>query len=131
MHVRQMYLDEGDAHSGERVTQRYAGMCISGRVDEDEINSVGAGALYAIDQLGFRIALKTVERHTQRSSLSFQFPLDARQGQGPVVLGLPTAKQIQIGAVHHEYVLSHRPSAPYMCGSAGCASSQPGEFCRK
>src|SRR5256885_5444476 len=54
--VGKMYLDVGNAHSGERIAQGHTGMGEGCRIDDDEIDASRAGSLDTLDQLGLGVA---------------------------------------------------------------------------
>ena len=43
--IGQMYFNERNAHSGQRIAYRDAGVRVGGRVDDDEIGAVASGSL--------------------------------------------------------------------------------------
>jgi hypothetical protein len=83
---------------------------IGGRVDENEIHAVTARVLDPIDDLSLGIALEAREGCARRAGRPGQLLLDLRQRRAAVPVGLAGAEKVQIGAVHHQYVLRHRPS---------------------
>ncbi len=58
VHVGQVEFDKRYADRCERIAHRHAGVRISRRVDDDEIDAVSRCLLYALDELGLRVALE-------------------------------------------------------------------------
>ena len=56
--VGEVYLNEGEVHRRQRIAQRDAGVCESGRIDDDEVGPVPGGLLDPIDQSRFGVALE-------------------------------------------------------------------------
>ena len=63
-YIGQVHLDKSNADGGKCVPHRNACMGIGCGVDDDEIDLLAAGTLYALDQFGFGIALEQGEHGT-------------------------------------------------------------------
>lgn len=102
--IRQMDFNKRNRHAGQRVTQRNAGMGEGSRVDDDEVDLVVCGLMYAVHQFMLGVALKMRERVTSRLGKLAQMRVDIFQRGFAIVVGFATTEQIQIGAVKDEDV---------------------------
>src|SRR5690606_36955478 len=107
MHIRQMYFQERNRHAGQGITQSYAGMRVSPRINNDEIGAVGARGMDAIYQRPFVVALKARTLPPLRSGNLSQGIVDIGQGLPPVDVRLARAEQVQVRAMQNQYLLRH------------------------
>ena len=101
-----MHLDKRDFHGRKRVAQRNTGVREGGRVDDDEADPLPTRGVDTIDQVGFTVALKTINFHTYGGTLLAKCGVDVGQGLAAVMLGFPSTQQVQIRAVQNQYALT-------------------------
>src|SRR5262249_55543861 len=82
--VRQVQLDERDAHREQRVAQRDAGVCESRRIEEDQRRLIVSGSMNAANQLRLRIALVSDELVSERAGAILQLIFYSRQRGGAI-----------------------------------------------
>jgi hypothetical protein len=94
--IRQMYLDEGDGHRRQGITQGNTGMGIGGRVDDNEADVLLAGRLHPVDQFAFMVALEAFEADTEGAGTGFHRLVDGGQGGTPVNLRFPGSQKVKV-----------------------------------
>src|SRR5580698_1282387 len=122
MRVGQVYLDEGQPRSQERIAQRDARVGKGPRVDDRERHALGAGAVHALDQLVFGVALEREQLVAELKGKRGAALLDGLQGVGAIDGRLARAEQVQVGAVQHQHS-GHGPSGLllYECTTSDAA----------
>ena len=103
MNIRKMYFDERDSHRRQRIAERDAGVCVSGRIDDDGAYSLLARSVNALDQRSFMVALEALEIDVGPFGQARKRQIYVRQRHMTVVFGLTGTQQVQIGAMHHQY----------------------------
>ena len=103
MDVGQVNLDKGDRDRGEGIAQCDTGVCQGARVDDQEMGSIGAGSVNAVDQRAFVIALEKSDIRTATTGTLAQFALDVVEAARAVNMGFPRPEQVEIGAIDNEY----------------------------
>src|SRR5690606_27189780 len=104
----QMDLDEGDIHRRQPIGQRNTGVWISTSIDNDEIRTILACCVNAIQQRTFMVTLKMTALRSMFRSDTFKMCIDVGQCLMPVDVGLSGTKQIKIGTMQHKDMSRHR-----------------------
>ena len=96
-------LDKGNRDRGERIAQCDTGVCQGARIDDQEMGSIGAGGVNAVDQRALVIALEKSDIRTATIRNPAQFALDVVEAASTVNMGFPRPKQVEVGAINNEY----------------------------
>src|SRR5258708_1103245 len=112
MDVGQMHLDERYGDPRERIAQRHARMRGTGRVDDDENDSLGLRLVDPVDQLSLEIALEAEDFSTRGSSSRAEAAVDGLQGLVPLGPLLPGTQELQVTPADTPYP-PFCPSPPF------------------
>lgn len=98
MDVRKVNLNCWHTHSGNRVPQGNAGMCIGGGINHNHLE-LFSGLLNPPYQFTFLIRLVKLNFHIQFSSSLTDLGLNVRQRYVTIYIGLTLAEQVQVRAI--------------------------------
>ena len=102
--VAEMNFDKRNLNGKERVTQRHARVREAPGVQDDEIDAIDGGLLYAVDEFVFGIALEAGQRVPEFGSDLGATRFDVRETRRAVDVGLAGTQKVQIGAVDEQEV---------------------------
>ncbi|MCY1440891.1 hypothetical protein D9M71_571820 [compost metagenome] len=74
----------------------------SSRIDQDEVHTLVACGVNAVDQFVFGVALQVLQMVACGAGTLLQVLVDLGQGHGAVVARLAGAEQVEVGAVEHQ-----------------------------
>ena len=97
--VREVNLDERNAHAQQRVAQGNAGVGVGARVDQDEIDAFGTCLVHAVHQQAFLVALERGEAVAEFLRFGAELGLDIGQRGRPVDTGFAGPQQVQVGTI--------------------------------
>ena len=102
VNVGKVDFDERDGGGGQCVAQRDAGMGVTRRIDENEVNLIARGLVHAINQGAFMIVLKGFDQRPGSAPAVDQSAVDVGERDEAIVRGLTTTQQIQVGSVQNQ-----------------------------
>jgi len=97
--IAEMNFDKRDGHAEQSVPNGDTGVRESAGIEQDEINAIGTGLLYAVNNFMFCIALEALQVVTAFLGGGGQFGFDIGQASVAVNVGLTGTQEVQVGAV--------------------------------
>lgn len=127
VNIGKMHFDKRNGNRRQRIADRHAGVGVSRRIDDDEINVITAGLVDTLNQGTFVIVLKGFDERTGSISATSQRAIDIVERGESVMLGFAAAQQIQVGAVHNQDMRMQTGSR-FGRNPAGSFSRHSGKF---
>ena len=93
VNVGKVDFDERDGGGGQCVAQRDAGMGVTRRIDENEVNLIARGLVHAINQGAFMIVLKDFDQSPGSAPAVDQSAVDVGERDEAIVRGLTTPQR--------------------------------------
>src|SRR5690606_6254412 len=99
VYIGQVDFDERNADTGQSIAFRHAGVCVGTGIDDDEIDTLGAGLVDPVDKPAFVITLKKLTLCATLVSQGPQTAIDILEGLMSVDIRLPGTQQVEVGPV--------------------------------
>src|SRR4029079_4268288 len=108
--VREVHLDRGHGHRGERVPERQTGVGQGTRVDQDPARA-GLRCVHGVDQNTFMVALAALDLAPELRRQVFQSLIDLGERDAPVDRGLTLTERVEIRTVEDQDLVHGTPRA--------------------
>src|SRR5574340_360782 len=128
--VGKVNFDERNGSGSQGIAQGDAGVGVTRRVDDDEVDMVARSLVDAVDQGAFVVVLEGFDLGASRFAAAGQRAVDVVERGKAVMLGLAATQQIQVGAVQNQHVRVQAGDR-FGSGAAGSLGRHGGGVCRK
>ena len=105
VHIAYVQFHKRYIHTRQCIPDSYRGMCESGGIDDDAVDTVSARVLDAIDYGTFVVGLKMRHLDAEGRCAIFHRRLDLREGGRAIDLWLTCAEEVQVWPVDEEDLL--------------------------